>query len=71
MMPPHEHQTMHEIFYVIEGKGFFKIDEEEVEVDVGSFLHMAPHEKHGIWVPNDYTSPLRMVVTGVAVGEKS
>jgi quercetin dioxygenase-like cupin family protein len=70
MMPPHVHETMHELFYVIEGRGWFKIGEEEVEVGPGSFLHMAPQEKHGIWVPSDYDSPLKMVVTGVAVGEK-
>lgn len=70
MMPPHSHETMHELFYVIEGSGMFQINGEDKQVKPGTFLHMAPGEKHGIWVPNDFTGPLRMVVTGVAVGEK-
>ncbi len=69
MMPPHSHETMHELFYVVEGRGMFKIEDEEIEVEPGTFLHIAPMEKHGIWVPNDYKEPLKMVVTGVAVGE--
>ena len=70
MMPVHEHETMHELFYVIEGSGMFQINGVDHDVSPGTFLHIAPTEKHGIWVPEDRTSPLRMVVTGVAVGEK-
>jgi len=70
MMPPHAHETMHELFYVIEGRGMFQIDGVDVEVQPGTFLHMAPTEKHGIWVPSEFTEPLKMVVTGVAIAEK-
>ena len=74
MMPPHEHETMHELFYVISGRGWFSIDvgagSKNVEVVPGTFLHMAPGEKHGIWVADSSKEPLKMVVTGVAVGEK-
>jgi len=71
MMPVHEHETMHELFYVIEGTGDFQIDEVVHKVSPGTFLHIAPTEKHGIWVPSDSPDgPLRMVVTGVAVGDK-
>ena len=47
-----------------------EIDGVEHEVSPGTFLHLAPTEKHGIWVPKDKTEPLRMLVTGVVVGEK-
>eukprot|EP00979_Chaetoceros_neogracilis_P003708 scaffold656_cov271-Chaetoceros_neogracile.AAC.18 len=68
--PPHSHETMHELFYIIEGRGIFQIEGRDVEVTPGTFLHMAPQEKHGIWVPKDFQEPLRMVVTGVTIGEK-
>eukprot|EP00560_Eucampia_antarctica_P006515 CAMPEP_0197824550 /NCGR_PEP_ID=MMETSP1437-20131217/1775_1 /TAXON_ID=49252 ORGANISM="Eucampia antarctica, Strain CCMP1452" /NCGR_SAMPLE_ID=MMETSP1437 /ASSEMBLY_ACC=CAM_ASM_001096 /LENGTH=62 /DNA_ID=CAMNT_0043424215 /DNA_START=314 /DNA_END=499 /DNA_ORIENTATION=+ len=62
---------MHEIFYVIEGSGKFQIDEIDYDISPGTFLHIAPKERHGIWVPVDSTDgPLRMIVTGVAVGDK-
>ncbi len=70
MMPPHKHETMHELFYVIQGDGMFQINGEDYEISPGSFLHIAPNEEHGIWVPKDNTMPLRMVVTGVAIGDK-
>ena len=70
MLPPHEHETMHEIFYVVSGSGVFQINEVDNEINPGTFLHIAPKERHGIWVPDDFTEPLKMVVIGVAVGEK-
>lgn len=71
MMPVHEHESMHELFYVIEGVGMFQVDDVIHKVLPGTFLHISPKEKHGIWVPKDSPDgPLRMVVTGVTVGEK-
>jgi len=59
-----------ELFYVIEGNGFFKIGEKEISVASGTFLHIAPKEAHGVWVPKDSKEPLKMIVTGVTVGQK-
>jgi quercetin dioxygenase-like cupin family protein len=70
MMPPHEHKSLHEFFYVIEGTGIIQKDGVDNEVKPGTFLHMAPLEKHGIWVPKEATQDLKMVVCGVTVGEK-
>lgn len=70
MMPVHEHRSLHEFFYVLEGTGYFQHDGKDYKLEKGMFLHMAPHEKHGIWVPED--SPdgdLKMAVCGVTVGE--
>ena len=70
MMPVHEHRSMHEFFYVLEGSGMVQIEGKDYKVEKGWFLHMAPHEKHGIWVPED--SPdgdLKMAVCGVTVGD--
>lgn len=68
MMPPHEHDSMHEFFYVISGTGIFSINKVEHKVSPGTFLHMAPHEAHGIWVPEDSKEDLKVVVCGVTIG---
>jgi len=70
MMPPHQHETMHELFYVIEGSGTFQIDGVDHELGPGTLLHLSPKEMHGIWVPKEKGEPLKMLVTGVTVGEK-
>ena len=49
------------------GSGIFEINGVEHDVSVGTFMLMAPFEKHGIWIPKDKESPLRVVVTGVVV----
>lgn len=67
LMPLHEHETMHEFFYVLKGEGLFQIDDQTYEVKPGMFLHLAPKEKHGIWVPDDKTEPLKMAVSGVTI----
>jgi quercetin dioxygenase-like cupin family protein len=70
MMPPHEHKSMHEFFYVIEGTGVIQKDGVDHTVKPGTFLHMAPFEKHGIYIPKDATQDMKMVVCGVTVGDE-
>ena len=68
MMPVHEHKSMHEFFYVLEGRGFFQVDDVTHEVYPGTFLHLASGEKHGIWVPKDSANgDLKIVVCGVTL----
>ena len=70
MMPVHSHESMHEIFYVVEGAGIIRIGDVDHKVEPGTFLHVAPHEEHGIWVPEDSKEgDLKMAVSGVTVGE--
>jgi quercetin dioxygenase-like cupin family protein len=70
MMPVHEHKSMHEFFYVLEGTGMFQVDDVTHEVSPGTFLHMAPGEKHGIWVPKESTSgDLKVAVCGVTLDD--
>jgi len=65
MMPVHEHETLHEIFFVLSGSAFIQVDGVDHKVKPGTFLHMAPHEKHGIWVPREAEVPMKMAVCGV------
>ena len=53
MMQTHEHKSLHEFFYVIEGTGIIQKDGIDNKVKPGTFLHMAPFEKYGIWVPKE------------------
>lgn len=62
--------TPKELFYVVEGTGFFKIEDKEIKVAPGTFLHIAPKEAHGVWVPKESKEPLKMIVTGVTLGQK-
>lgn len=71
MMPPHQHETMHEIFYILKGQGIFQVNGEDFPVSEGTFLHIAPGEKHGVWVPGEESTNLEMIVTGIAIGDKN
>lgn len=68
MMPPHEHENLHEFFYVLDGTGIISIDGVEQDMKQGSFYHLAPHERHGIRVSNDATQAMKLAVFGVTVG---
>lgn len=64
----HEHESLHEFFFVMEGRGNIQIGKVEHKVSPGTFLHVAPHERHNVWVEKD--SPdgdMKMIVCGVAV----
>ena len=64
----HQHETMHEMFYIIEGTGLFIIDGKETPVQPGIFIHVAPHEVHSIVVPLESSAKrMQMLVTGVVV----
>lgn len=62
----HQHQSMHEFFFILEGKAVFVIDGRKVEVEPGTFIHVAPHEKHGIHVPASHGA-MKMYVSGVTI----
>lgn len=61
----HEHENLHEFFYVLEGSGRMDIDGKQHKMEPGSFFHLAPHERHGIQIPAD--GSMKMAVFGVTV----
>ncbi|CAJ1936569.1 unnamed protein product [Cylindrotheca closterium] len=73
----HEHDSMHEFFFILQGKATFRvakaavkgaIDQQVVTVSKGSFVHCAPHETHEIVGPSDPNEePLKMFVVGVTL----
>ena len=64
----HEHKTMHEIFYIVGGKGVFQINGKHHEVSKGTMIHLAPQEIHSITVDeNSSDGNLVMAYFGVAV----
>ena len=64
-LTPHEHDNLHEFFYVLEGSGVIQIDKKEHKMEPGSFFHLAPHERHGIQIPDN--GSMKMAVFGVTV----
>lgn len=71
MMPPHAHETMHEFFFVLEGRAVILIDGIEHDMEPFTFVHLAPGEKHGIFLPDgeEYNKPMKMAVFGVVTDQ--
>ncbi len=64
----HRHDTMHEMFYILEGTGYFTIEGKEALVEPNTFIHIAPQELHGIFVPLENNGvSMKMLVVGVVV----
>jgi len=42
----HQHESMHEFFYILEGKVTFTIDGKTTLVEEGTLVHVSPHEVH-------------------------
>jgi len=51
--PPHPHPRQDELFYVVEGRGTFVIDEKEVPVEETSLVLVPARVKHGISADKD------------------
>jgi mannose-6-phosphate isomerase-like protein (cupin superfamily) len=56
---PHQHLRSEEFYYVIEGRGLMRIDEEEREVRVGDAILIPAGARHGLFNPGE--SPLRIL----------
>lgn len=44
----HGHKSMHEVFYVESGSGFFIIDDEPLRIKKGHVIHIAPGVMHSV-----------------------
>jgi quercetin dioxygenase-like cupin family protein len=74
----HNHETMHEFFYVLEGQGTFFVTGDKNNdgggraVSQGSFAHFAPPDMHGIAVSakNSHAVPLKVLLVGVVVEDR-
>jgi quercetin dioxygenase-like cupin family protein len=63
----HQHDTMHEFFYVVSGTGVLQINGVDHLLAAGSFVHAVPGERHSFWVPPESQQVLEMVMCGVTV----
>ena len=61
--PGHSHDDMHEVFYVEAGKGTFVLNGENVAVNAGTTVYLAPHDVHE--VKNTGTTDMVLVYFGV------
>lgn len=56
----HVHRIMDEIFYVIEGKADFYINDQKNTVSEGQVIHLEPGETH--FIHNPYDRAVKMVL---------
>jgi mannose-6-phosphate isomerase-like protein (cupin superfamily) len=57
---PHVHPHADEIFEVLDGRAVFVMDDRELAVERGAFLHARPGVRHAIRVPGD-SGPLTLL----------
>ena len=63
----HEHESMHEIFYVVSGQAVFTVDGIDHLASPGTMVHLAPHEKHHILAQESPDGSLVMAYFGVTI----
>jgi mannose-6-phosphate isomerase-like protein (cupin superfamily) len=57
--PPHVHQRLHDMFYVLEGSLTVRLGDETMELPVGSFVCVPPGVVHTFSNPGD--APVRLL----------
>ena len=63
----HRHKTQEEIYFVISGTLQFKLEEEIVDVGVGSAVRVAPNVVRSIW--NDGPEDAELVICSVRLDD--
>jgi hypothetical protein len=53
------------VCYILQGTAMFETAKGHEQVSAGTFLHFAPHEPHGIVVPENNKGEIKMLVAGV------
>ena len=57
--PPHRHQRLHDMFYVLEGTLTMRVGDETLELNPGSFVCVPPGVVHTFSNPSD--APVRLL----------
>jgi mannose-6-phosphate isomerase-like protein (cupin superfamily) len=57
---PHHHEVIEEIYYIIEGEGVMKIDDEEREVSAGDAIYIPRFARHTL--NNTGERPMRLLL---------
>jgi len=63
----HQHNTIEEIYYVMEGRGRFTVNDKTFDVGPGDALPCRLHDSHGLY--NNTGEPLEILVFSVADGK--
>jgi len=63
----HQHNTIEEIYYVMEGRGRFTVNDKTFDVKPGDALPCRLHDSHGLY--NNTKEPLEIFVFSVADGK--
>ncbi|HEY9436590.1 MAG TPA: cupin domain-containing protein [Blastocatellia bacterium] len=57
---PHHHEVIEEIYYVIEGEGMMRIDDEEREVEAGDAIYIPRFSRHTL--TNTGNGPMKILL---------
>ncbi len=57
---PHRHQTIEEIYYVVEGLGVMTVGDEQREVSAGDAIFIPRHHRHTL--KNTGTEPIKLIL---------
>jgi mannose-6-phosphate isomerase-like protein (cupin superfamily) len=57
---PHRHQTIEEIYYIVEGRGLMTVGDEQREVSAGDAVYIPPHHRHTL--KNTGTEPIKLIL---------
>src|ERR1041384_7071065 len=57
---PHAHQTIEEIYYIVEGRGLMTVGDEQKEVRAGDAVFIPPYHRHTL--KNTGTEPIRLIL---------
>jgi len=57
---PHHHEVIEEIYYVIEGEGMMRIDDEEREVEAGDAVYIPRFSRHTL--TNTGNGPMKILL---------
>lgn len=63
----HAHENMVELFYVLSGSGYVKIEEKIVTLTTGHFFAVVPGESHSLWVDASASQDMQVALFGIIV----
>jgi len=59
-VPPHHHEVLEEIYYIVEGSGLMTVGDEQREVGAGDAVYIPRHHRHTL--TNTGSTPMRILL---------
>lgn len=59
-VPPHHHEVLEEVYYILEGSGLMTVGDEQREVSAGDAVYIPRHHRHTL--TNTGAEPMRILL---------